>query len=107
MEKNKTLNKDVEDNKVIAALAYLIFFIPLLAAKDSKFGKFHANQGLSLLLMTIAVSIIGGMIPFIGWFLILPLGGLFSFILFVMGVVNAFGGKEAKLPVIGNIQIIK
>ncbi len=27
--------QDIEKNKVIAALAYLIFFLPLLAAPDS------------------------------------------------------------------------
>jgi uncharacterized membrane protein len=107
MDKEKTSNKDAEDNKIVAALAYLVFFIPLLAAKESKFAKFHANQGLNLLLLTLAVSVIGGIIPFLGWFLIIPLGGIFSFVLFVMGVMNAFGGKETKLPVIGNIQILK
>ena len=43
---NNNVNKDIEDNKVIAALAYIIFFLPLIVAKDSEFGKFHANQGL-------------------------------------------------------------
>lgn len=37
--------EDIEKNKVLSAVAYLLFFIPLLAAPDSKYGKFHANQG--------------------------------------------------------------
>lgn len=39
---------DVEQNKVMAILAYfgILVLIPILAAKDSKFARFHANQGL-------------------------------------------------------------
>jgi hypothetical protein len=38
---------NVLTNKVMAILAYIIFFIPLLAARDSHFAMYHANQGLS------------------------------------------------------------
>jgi hypothetical protein len=34
---------DVQRNKGMAVLAYIIFFIPLLAARDSKFAMYHAN----------------------------------------------------------------
>ena len=62
-------------NKVMAILAYIIFFIPLLAAKESKFAMYHANQGLVLFLLAVAVSIVGTIIP-LGWFLILPIGSI-------------------------------
>ena len=99
--------KDIEENKGIAALAYLIFFIPLLAAKDSKFAKFHANQGLNLFIFAVVVNFVGSIIPFIGWFIILPLGGIFTFILFIMGIINAVNGETKKLPLIGNVEFIK
>jgi len=105
--KKDTLKDDIEKNKGMAALAYLLFFIPLVAAKDSKFAKFHANQGLNLLLLSVAIDIVGTIIPIIGWFIILPLGGIFCFVLFIMGIVNAFNGEEKKLPLIGNIELIK
>ena len=37
--------KDVEENKLIAAVGYLgiLFLIPLLAKKDSPFAQFHAK----------------------------------------------------------------
>lgn len=98
---------DIEKNKGIAAVAYILFFIPLLAAKDSRYAMYHANQGLLLLLLAIAINVIGGIIPFIGWFLILPLGNLFVFILFVLGLVNALQGRTKPLPLIGGIEIIK
>lgn len=98
---------DIEKNKGIAAVAYILFFIPLLAAKDSRFALYHANQGLLLLLLAMAINVIGGIIPLIGWFLILPLGNLFVFILFVLGLVNALQGRTKPLPLIGGIQIIR
>jgi uncharacterized membrane protein len=89
---------DIEQNKVIAALGYVIFFIPLLAAKDSAFGKFHANQGLILLLCSIILSVI----PFINL-----ISWLATFALFLFGLLNTLNGKAMRLPVIGNFDLIK
>jgi len=61
--------EDIENNKVMALLAYIIFLVPLLAAKESKFAMFHTNQGLVLFLAAIAVNIVGGIVPIIGWFI--------------------------------------
>ncbi|NTW95225.1 MAG: hypothetical protein HGB31_01225 [Erysipelotrichaceae bacterium] len=98
--------QDVEKNKVIAALAYLIFFLPLLAAPDSKFGKFHANQGLWVLLASIAGSIVLNLIPFVGLF-ISPLFSLAVFVAMLFLAYNAYSGKALELPVVGNIVIFK
>lgn len=45
--------QDVADNKVMAVLAYIgfLFLIPLLAAPQSKFARFHTNQGLVLFIV--------------------------------------------------------
>ncbi len=94
------------DKKGIHALAYLIFFIPLLADKDSEAGKFHANQGLLLLLFSLIVGILGS-IPFIGWFVILPIGGIVSFVFFIIGLMNALNGRMKELPLFGSIKLIK
>lgn len=99
--------EDIEQNKVMAILAYILFLIPMLAAKESPFAKFHTNQGLLVFLAAIAINIVGAIIPFIGWLLILPLGNLAVFILAIMGIINAANGKAKKLPIIGNIEILK
>ena len=93
----------------MAALAYvgILFFLPLVTHPESKFGKFHANQGLLLLLTSLIVNTVGTIIPVIGWFLIIPLGNLFTLVLFVMGLMNALGSKMTRLPVIGNYDLIK
>jgi uncharacterized membrane protein len=97
--------QDIEQNKVIAALAYLIFFLPLLAAPKSKFGKFHANQALLIFLGEVVVAIISNF-PIIGSLVGLVLNaGLF--ILAVYVAYNAYNGKALELPVVGNIIIFK
>ena len=104
---NYNNQSDVEKNKWMGVIAYFIFFIPLLVDKDSEFGKFHANQGLNLLILSIAVGVIGSIIPIIGWLIILPIGGIFCLVLLIMGVINAINGETKKLPLIGQFQLIK
>ncbi len=96
--------EDVQKNKVIAALAYLIFFLPLITANDSAFGKFHANQGLILLISFFVVNIIY-IIPILGW-IAAPLLSLALIIIGIMGAVSAYNGKAEEMPVIGQFNLI-
>ena len=88
---------DVEQNKGMAAIGYIgiLFLIPLLAKKDSPFAQYHAKQGMVLFIFEIAASILS-FIPVVGW--VLPIAGL---VLFIIGLMNALGGKKEPLPVIG------
>lgn len=97
---------DIEKNKGMAILAYILFLIPLLAAKDSKFAQFHTNQGLVLFLVAVAVNVVGVVIPFLGWLIILPLGSLFVVILAILGIINAAKGEAKPLPVIGGFKLL-
>jgi uncharacterized membrane protein len=88
-------------NTGMAILAYIIFFIPLLTdAKDDPFVKYHVKQGLVLFIGYIIEMFIG-QIPIIGWILY-PFLGIFLFILFIIGIINAANGKEKPLPLIGD-----
>ncbi|MFA5777294.1 MAG: hypothetical protein WC906_02560 [Parcubacteria group bacterium] len=102
---------DAEKNKAMAIVGYIIpilFFIPLVTdAKNSPFAKFHANQQLMLLLSAIAVNVVGGIIPFLGWFIILPLGSIALIVLAIMGIIGAAKGEMKKLPIIGGFELIK
>ncbi len=98
---------DIEANKIMAVLAYILFLIPLLAAKESPYAKFHTNQGLLVFLAAIAVSFVGGIIPILGWFVILPVGCIVVAVIGIIGIINAWTGKAKELPIIGKIQIIK
>jgi hypothetical protein len=46
---------DIEKNKVFAVLAYIgiLFLVPLLAAPQSRFARYHTNQGIVLFLASI------------------------------------------------------
>lgn len=98
--------EDIEKNKVMAGLAYIIFFLPLLACPDSQFAKYHANQGLILLIVSFAGSIILSFIPIIGW-LLLPIFTVVVLVFAVIGLVNGLGGKAKELPIIGKYKILK
>lgn len=99
-------NEDIEKNKTMAGLSYLLFFLPLIVCPDSKYAKFHANQGLILLIVAIVGNVILGIIPVIGWML-MPIFGLGVLALGIMGLINGFGGKAKMLPLIGKFTILK
>lgn len=102
---------DVAQNKAMGILAYLgfLFLVPLLAAKNSPYARFHANQGLVLFLVDIAlgvVSVVFGLIPIVGMIvsLIIYIGII---ALMVIGILNACSGEPKKLPIIGGITLIQ
>lgn len=104
--------EDVQKNKVMAIIAYFgcLCFIPLIVAKDSQFAKYHANQGLSLFIMSIVLSAVKMVlafsdIPMVGMVVTVIQIGLL--VLMVLGIVNAAGGKMKPLPVIGGFKILK
>lgn len=103
---------DAQKNKVMGIIAYLgcLCFVPLIAAKDSQFAKYRANQGLSLFLMSVILSVVKTAlafmdIPMLGMFITAVQVGLL--VLMVLGIVNAAGGKMKPLPVIGGFTILK
>lgn len=100
--KTVTVSKDeIEKHKTMAILAWFIFFIPLLTdSKDSKYAKFHANQSL---LVTLLYLIAGFTSFFLIGFLIYPVALVF----WVIGILGAVNGEMKRLPIIGNIDLIK
>jgi uncharacterized membrane protein len=107
-QQTKTLftAEDIAKNKVISALAYLIFFLPLIVCPDSPFGRFHANQGLLLLIAGIGGSVILAVIPIIS-LILLPFFSLAVFIFAVIGLTGALSGKARDLPLIGRYRLLK
>lgn len=106
--------QDVQNNKVMGILAYIswLVLIPLLAAKGSKFARFHVNQGLVLAITEIAVVFVCGILaglPLIGWLfgIVRSLICLACFIWAVLGIINAANGRAKELPIVGSIKILK
>lgn len=108
--------EDIKQNKTMAALAYILFFIPLIACKDSRFGRFHSNQGLLLLILGVIgyviVSLISAIITAVTWRLFGVITLLYSFYgllilaLAIYGLVNGLNGKAKELPLIGKYRLI-
>lgn len=110
--------QDIEKNKFMAILAYfgILVIIPILAAKDSKFARFHSNQGLILcitaILYSLAYQIFAGVIISISYHLswmvgIVGLLGVVLLIWFIIGIVNASKGRAKELPFIGHFKLLR
>ena len=114
----------------MAILAYIIFLIPLLAApKNSRFARYHTNQGLVLFIADVAYGIVQAILMAIlraifpwnwNYGILGGRGAIFSIlstglslvwivigILANIGVVNAVKGRAKALPIIGKIKILK
>jgi len=96
MPKPIVFDPDIESSRLIAALSYfwILFLIPLLLKRDSKFTQFHAKQGLVLFLVEFVV---GGLIwvPLIGQVLLVAV-----IVLAIAGIVKAYNGESWKMPFI-------
>ncbi len=112
---------DAADNRMMAILAYIGFlvFIPIFAAKNSKFARYHSNQGLVLfiieLIYGIVVAIINSVMLFSFWqwgawavlSVVFGLVWILFAVLSILGILNAYRGVEKPLPLIGGIKILK
>lgn len=105
--RSATEDEDVRRNKGISYLSYFgpLFLIPYFMRGDSPFARYHSNQGLLLLLASIAVNVCSA-VPIIGW-LISFIGSIFVLCGFVSGLINVSKGLKKPLPVIGEINILK
>ena len=108
--------KDIDDNKIMGILAYIFFLIPLLAAKESPFARFHTNQAfllfitaiayvIAIWIITIILALISPILLLIGT--LLYLASIVFFVLAIIGIINAAKGEMKELPIIGKYRIIK
>ena len=110
---------DASKNKVYAIISYfgILCVVPMFAAKDSPFARFHCNQGLVLFLANIMVSVLNTINGLALAKASELLYGLVSLLLSgvsicltvfsIMGIVYACQGKKKALPLIENIKLVK
>ena len=107
---------DISANKAMGILSYLslLVLIPIFAAPKSRFARFHANQGLILLILEVGVSVVFFILGFITGLLGIGFISIFLGIihwllniailaLSILGIVNAAQGKAKPLPLIGSV----
>lgn len=112
--------EDVNQNKIYGIFAYLgiLVLVPIFAAKDSFYARFHANQGLILLifnvLMTAARRILAFVLKVATFGLMnhainavmVTATSLITLALIIIGIVNACSGEAKRLPVIGGFTLL-
>ena len=97
------------DDKTLAGIMWIVQILLIVPAiviwamkkDENEYVNYHFKQLLILWICTIVIYAAGIIIPFLGWFIILPLGMLFAFVLWIIGIINAFSGKKTPLPIIG------
>ncbi len=112
--------QDIQNNRAMGILSYigLLVLVPIFAAKNSPFARFHANQGLVLLIVETAAYVTSvifaallGVISrmtsaIIGCILYIGIA-VFAVIFIVKGIVSASKGRKDPIPIIGGITILK
>lgn len=96
--------QDVRKTKVLSAVGYFLFFMPLVFHGDSQNARFHINQSvLNLILSTVGVALLG-LIPYVG-----PCFAAVQLVLCVVwavrGFILALLGKARGIPLIGKATI--
>ena len=102
-----------ENDKIMLVLAYLgiLSLIPLLTVKDSDYVKFHARQGLALMLVWIGGWIASAVLTLIFSAIHLALLGmvvgcsvhLAYLVLIVVGIIKGFKPERWRIPVVAYI----
>ena len=91
---------------IAALLAYLFGWVSgliiFLIERESPFVRFHALQSLIFFgALTLIISIFSR-IPLVGWF-IAAVGGILSFVFWIMGMIRAYNGELYRFPIVGDI----
>lgn len=96
---------DVEKHKLNAIMSYagLFILVPLLSdsVKYSTYAKFHLNQGLIILIAAMVASFVTWL-PIVG-----PIIWIFMVYIWAAGLWSAIVGTCKRIPLIGNIELIK
>ena len=133
-EKTTITKQEIDQGKGMAVLSYfgILALIPYFSEKKNKFVRFHAIQGMNIMLVAIAYGVLSGIIQGIvtgitigsctsswvglmncnttaiiitGW--LFGLVGIGLGVLCIMGIVFAAQGQTKEVPILGKIKIIK
>lgn len=103
-----TGNKEFGEEKICGILIYIVWIVGIIwyfadpKMRQNAFAKFHAKQGIMLVILGIVISILY-LIPYFGWFFISWAGSILMLVLAIMGIINVVKGEMKPLPVIGNL----
>lgn len=103
--------EDIRRNSALAAACYIpiLFILPFFLRPDSRFAKFHVNQGILVLILDVVLGAAGKCVSFIPVFpfIFSAATGIITFAYFLYGFINALNGKAKEVPFFGGIRLIK
>ena len=112
--------EDLKGKKFTACLAYLFWFtvIPMIYSTESKFIKYHANQGFVLAIAETIFLVITVIVSKIVWACSISTSLLIEFMMLaifvgafgtlsLIGIFNVILGKEKPIPTFGHIKLLK
>lgn len=120
MELKQTEQEDLKGKKFTACLSYLFWFavIPMIYSTESKFIKYHANQGFVLATVETIFLVIMVIVSKLLWSvsratsllvettMFMVFVGVFG-MLSLIGIFNVIRGKEKPIPTFGHIKLLK
>ena len=105
---------DIRHHKLTYLFGIFVFFIPLLAARQGRLGKFYANQGLVFLLLH---GILFGLYMIVNYFVPFPFDMLvfgtyivlmiMVCVLMLVAIVNVVRDAKRDVPIIGKLRLIR
>ncbi|MBE6598408.1 MAG: hypothetical protein E7638_03075 [Ruminococcaceae bacterium] len=102
--------KDISENKVLAMIPYIMgwvgIIITLLAAGSSAYAAFHVRQALKIQVCVTLTTIVGAIIPFVGWIA----AGVCAIIALVVNIIcffNVCSGKAKEPPIVSSLGFLK
>lgn len=99
------------DKKVTGIVSYIwwIGWLVAFLAGDKEGAKFHLNQSLIVMIafaINGVLSFVLRLIPVVG-VIISSVLGIFLFVCWLIGLINACKGVEKEIPIIGQFKILK
>lgn len=95
------------DENLESTLCYLLGWMSGLffffVEHENKIVRFHALQSLFVFLFLNLLMGVAMLIPFVGWFFLLPQLFLGYIVLWIFLVVNAYQGRKIYLPFFGGL----
>lgn len=105
--------EEKEQGRTMAALAYVFFLIPLLAAREQRYAMFHTEQAIVIwigwIVLRVGYAILRSVfyygmgigfcgLGFIDWIIWVAL-----LVFWIMGLISALQKKTEPLPLIGDL----
>jgi uncharacterized membrane protein len=116
---------EIESGKGMAILSYIIALIPFFAEKKNKYVRYHAVQGMNILIVAVAWVVLSTIISNLIYMalcgtslwgclssvsivgIIINLVSLAIGVLNIIGLVYAATGQAKEVPLLGKVKIIK